>query len=73
MGNIYLFAFVFISGWILIIGTKFKWIPLVDPPEELAWFWSHSTYKKLFGNDSLPTINYIVGTILIIMSLITFL
>jgi len=57
-----------IIGLLMIIGTKLKWMILVDPPEEWAAFYSHSGLKKIFGSDFLIGFNYIVGTLFIIIA-----
>jgi len=58
-----------VIGALLIIGTKFRWIILVDPPEEWTAIYSHSALKKIFGSDFLIGFNYVVGTLFIIIAL----
>lgn len=58
-----------VIGTLMIIGTKFRWMILVDPPEEWAAIYSHSALKKIFGSDFLIGFNYVVGTLCIIIAL----
>jgi len=69
------------ESYIVIINFSYNWNSndnryetgmevLVDPPEELAWFYTNSTLKKIFGSDFLVGYNYVVGTLLIIISLL---
>jgi len=60
-------------GLFLIIGTKFEWRFLVDPPEDWAWIYSHALLKKLFGSDVLIIINYTIGIFVVIMALLSLL
>lgn len=57
-----------VVGALMIIGTKLRWMILVDPPEEWAGIYSHSA-KKIFGSDFLIGYNYVVGTLFIIVAL----
>jgi hypothetical protein len=63
---------VFLVGILLILGTVLKWKFLVDPPEEWAPYYSHSKLKKMFGSGFLVGFNYIVGAMLMLLSLIFF-
>lgn len=56
-------------GLLMIVGTKLEWDFLIDPPEEWAPFYSHSGLKKLFGSDFLIPFNYIVGTLICLLSM----
>ena len=58
-----------IIGLLMIVGTKYRWMVLVDPPEEWAALYSHSALKKIFGSDFLIGFNYVVGTLFIIVAL----
>jgi hypothetical protein len=62
--------FFIFAGIILIIGTKKRWVWLVDPPAKYWTFYSHSFLKKLLGKTFLLYFNYILGTVFILLSLI---
>lgn len=61
--------FFILAGIILVVGTKKRWMWLVDPSTDHWMFYSHSFIKKFFGNTFLLWFNYILGIILIILSL----
>ncbi len=48
-------------GVVIILGVIKKWNLIVDPPEELWMYYSHSAIKKFFGKEALIPINYILG------------
>lgn len=64
-------AIFFIAiGAVLIVGTYKRWDWLVDPPDKYWMAYSHSFMKKLFGKTFLIYFNYILGAILIALSLL---
>lgn len=50
-------------GVSLIFGTIKKWPMLVDPPEKMWTYYSHSLLKKFFGKKFLIYYNYLLGCI----------
>jgi hypothetical protein len=65
-----IFACFFVAaGLALILGSVKRWKWLVDPPTEYWPFYSHSFLKKFFGQEALLPFNYLLGIVLIILSL----
>ena len=65
-----IFACLFIvAGLVLILGSMKRWKWLVDPPAENWPFDPHAFLKKWLGPDGLLVFNYLLGTLLIILSL----
>lgn len=58
-----------VVGTLMIIGTKLRWMILVDPPEEWTGIYSHSALRRIFGSDFLIGFNYVLGTLFIIVAL----
>ncbi len=62
-------CFFIMTGIVLIVGSAKKWRWLVDPPTEYWKVYSHSFIKRLFGKTVLLCFNYILGILLILLSL----
>ncbi len=58
-----------VFGVLMIIGTKSRWMILVNPPEEWTGIYSHSKLKKILGSDFLIGFNYVLGTLFIVVAL----
>lgn len=58
---------IIIIGILLIIGTRYRWRLLVDPPEEWSPYYSYSWINKHFGSQTLIVLNYFGGVALIIL------
>jgi hypothetical protein len=60
------FILIFLGcGISLIYGTIKKWPMLVDPPERMWIYYSHSLFKKIFGKEFLIYFNYLFGGIVV--------
>jgi hypothetical protein len=67
--GVLLITFFILLGAILVIGSIKKWPRLTDPPIE-NWTSSSSSFiKKFFGKKVLLYFNYILGILLILLSL----
>ena len=58
---------IIIIGILVIIGTRYRWRLLVDPPEECSPYYSYSWINKHFGSHTLIVLNYFGGIALIIL------
>jgi hypothetical protein len=63
-------SLIFTGSLLMIIGTKYRWRFLVDPPERWSPYYAHSFLKKCFGSRFLVVYNYVVGTVLASLSAI---
>ena len=68
--GLFIAIFFIFAGIVLLVGTKKRWVWLVDPPADYWTFYSHSFLKKFFGKTFLLYFNYILGIVFILLSLI---
>ena len=62
-------CFFIMAGVVLILGSMKRWKWLVDPPPGNWPFDSHAFLKKWLGPEGLLVFNYLLGILLIILSL----
>jgi len=67
------FGILFLMGILLIIGTLLKWKPLIDPKVRQWLFSTQYVDKKYFGTTVVIFHNFLMGLILISVSLMGFL
>jgi hypothetical protein len=60
-----------VLGIVFIVGTKFKWKFLVDPSVSV-WFSSSAFIRKYMGKKALIALNYFLGFVSILVSVILF-
>ena len=53
---------VLAAGIVLVVGALRRWKWLVDPPEELRFFYTQSLYKSLFGTEGCRSLTLVLGS-----------
>jgi hypothetical protein len=62
------FSILLIIGLLFIIGTFFKWKPLIDPNERQWLFYTQYFDRKYLGISGVIMHNIIIGLVLILAS-----
>jgi hypothetical protein len=63
------FAVILIIGFLVIVGTIFKWKPLIDPAEKTWLFPGQYLDGNYFGKSWVVIHNIIIGLIFILVGL----
>ena len=61
------FLLIGLGGVVLIYGALKSWPMLVDPPENMAYYYSQALIKKLFGKKFLLIETYVLGILFILV------